>query len=237
MVWTAAWFALCPPDPRSPAGGEPLLAAPIPWRILLGRREAWGIISARFFGDPIWWLYLNWLPLYLSRVRGFTLKEIGGSAWVPFLAAGVGCLLGGALSGRWIGQGWTVNRARKTAIAIGAACMPAGILAAYAPSSIGALAWISLTLFGFQFWVGNVQTLASDFFPVGAVGSIAGFSGTAAGIGAVIFTLSTGWVVDHFSYTPILIVAGVLAPLATGILFLLVGRIRPLEISPGPLPT
>jgi ACS family hexuronate transporter-like MFS transporter len=88
-----------------------------------------------------------------------------------------------------------------------------------------------VTCFGFQFWVGNVQTLPSDFFPVGAVGSIAGFAGTAAGAGAVIFTLSTGWVVDHFSYTPILITAAVLAPLATGALFLLAGRVRALELS------
>ncbi len=88
-----------------------------------------------------------------------------------------------------------------------------------------------MTCFGFQFWVGNVQTLPSDFFPVGAVGSIAGFAGTAAGLGAVIFTLSTGWVVDHFSYTPILITAALLAPLATGSLFLLAGRVRVLELE------
>jgi len=84
---------------------------------------------------------------------------------------------------------------------------------------------------GFQFWVANVQTLPSDFFPVGAVGSIAGFAGSAAGLGAVIFTLSTGWVVDHFSYTPILITAAVLAPIATTALFVLVGKIRALNLS------
>jgi len=78
--------------------------------------------------------------------------------------------------------------------------------------------------------VGNVQTLASDFFPVGAVGSIAGFAGTAAGLGAMIFTLSTGWVVDHFSYTPILVTAGVLGPTATAALFLFCGRVRPIEL-------
>jgi MFS transporter, ACS family, hexuronate transporter len=88
---------------------------------------------------------------------------------------------------------------------------------------------MSVTLFGFQFWVSNVQTLASDYFPVGAVGSLAGFAGTAAGLGAVIFTFSTGWVVDHFSYTPILITAGVLAPLATVSLFALSGHVRRIE--------
>ena len=102
---------------------------------------------------------------------------------------------------------------------------------AFATSPYVALAWMCVSCFGFQFWVGNVQTLPSDLFPVGAVGSIAGFAGSAAGLGAVIFTLSTGWVVDHFSYTPILIAAAVLAPLATGVLFVLCGRVRTLELS------
>src|SRR5258708_7749421 len=178
------------------------------------RKEFWGIVLARFFGDPIWWLYLNWLPLYLHNVRGFSLKEIGLSAWMPFLAAGMGCLVGGWSSGYFISRGWTVNRARKTSIVIATLLMPAGMIAAFVDSSYEALGYMSITLFGFQFWVGNVQTLPSDFFPVSAVGSIAGFAGTAAGTGAMFFTLSTGWVVDHFSYTPVLIAAAILAPLA-----------------------
>ena len=122
-----------------------------------------------------------------------------------------------------------MNRSRKTAIVIGTVAMLAGFATAFAPSAPTAILWMSVTLFGFQFWVGNVQTLASDYFPVGAVGSLAGFAGTAAGLGAVIFTFSTGWVVDHFSYTPILITAGVLAPLATISLFALSGRVRRIE--------
>jgi ACS family hexuronate transporter-like MFS transporter len=81
--------------------------------------------------------------------------------------------------------------------------------------------------------VGNVQTLASDYFPVGAVGSIAGFAGSAAALGALIFTLSTGWVVDHASYTPILVTAGILGPLATASLFLLAGPVRAVELPQG----
>jgi ACS family hexuronate transporter-like MFS transporter len=148
---------------------------------------------------------------------------------VPFVAAGVGSLTGGWTSGRLLAAGWSVDRARKTAIIIGAALMPAGIGAAYVDSPVQALACISVTLFGFQFWVGNVQTLPGDFFAVEAVGSIAGFAGTAAGLGAMIFTMSTGWVVDHFSYTPILVAAGLLGPLGTVVLFVVAGRVHRLE--------
>jgi MFS transporter, ACS family, hexuronate transporter len=188
----------------------------------------WGIVLGRFFGDPIWWLYINWLPLYLVDVRGYDLKKIAEFAWMPFVAAGLGALTGGWFSGFLMRCGWSVNRARKTAISIGTVCLLSGVLAAYATSPTAALAWICLTCFGFQFWVGNVQTLPSDFFPVGAVGSIAGFAGTAAGLGAVLFTKAIGWIVAHFSYTPVLLIGAALAPVATGILFVLIGRVRAL---------
>jgi ACS family hexuronate transporter-like MFS transporter len=239
FVWLALWLALYPKDdaamaspPRSTtitAQSPTPAAGPIPWALLLRRREVWGIIAARFLGDPIWWLYLNWMPLYLADVRGFKVKDMRAAAWVPYAAAGLGALLGGWCSGWLLRRTGDVNRARKIAIAIGTVAMLAGFATAFATTSTGALVGMSVTLFGFQFWVGNVQTLPSDYFPVGAVGSIAGFAGTAAGAGAVLFTFSTGWVVDHFSYTPILLVAGLLAPLATLALFLLSGRVRRVE--------
>ena len=233
FVWLALWLVFYPRRGATSSAGLAAAVhhAPVPWGVLLRRREVWGIVIARFFGDPIWWLYLNWLPLYLFNARGFSLKEIAAFGWMPFLAAALGALGGGWFSGFLLRRTGDVNRARKTAILIGTACMMTGFATAFATSPYAALAWMCVTCFGFQFWVGNVQTLPSDFFPVGAVGSIAGFAGTAAGLGAVIFTLSTGWVVDHFSYTPILITAAVLAPLATGSLFLLSGRVRRLEVS------
>lgn len=231
FVWLALWLALYP---RGEATKQAVAAPqhpPVPWGVLLCRREVWGIIAARFFGDPIWWLYVNWMPLYLADARGFRLKELKESGWVPYVAAAVGALAGGWFSGYLLRRTGDVNRARKIAIGVGTVAMLAGFATAFATSAPAAIVWMSITLFGFQFWVGNVQTLPSDYFPVGGVGSIAGFSGTAAGLGAVLFTFSTGWIVDHFSYTPILITAAVLAPIATVALFLLSGRVRRLEIA------
>ncbi|KAB2638931.1 MAG: MFS transporter [Verrucomicrobia bacterium] len=240
ILWLWAWISIYPKSMELESA-RPLTSnlnekwnpsTLIPWPILIRRKEVWAIILARFFGDPIWWLYLNWLPKYLSDVRHFSMKQIGASAWAPFLAAGAGALLGGWLSGQLISWGWSVNRSRKTAILFATLLLPAGVGAAYVDSPITALACIGVTLFAFQFWVSNVQTLASDLLPVGAVGSIAGFAGTAAGLGAMIFTFTTGWVVDRFSYTPILLAAGLLAPIATGVLFLLIGSVRRLDIAP-----
>lgn len=201
------------------------------WGELLRYRETWAIVIARFFADPVWWLYITWLPLYLYKVHGFSLKQIGLFAWVPYVAADAGSLFGGWMSGYLMGRGWTANRARKTVILIGMACMSTGVSAAVVHSAGAALAFIAVVLFGFQSWVNNVQTLPSDYFPEGAVGSVAGLGGMGAGVGAILFTQATGYVVDHFSYTPMLVVAGLLPVLGTAILFVLGGPVRRLSLE------
>ena len=208
-----------------PAGAQ---AQQVRWRDLLRFRQTWAIVLSRFLTDPVWWLYVTWLPLYLFNARGFDLKKIGMFAWLPFLTADAGSLLGGWLSGHLISRGWTIDRARKVVIAASALCMTAGVPAAFASDAFVALGFISLVTFGFQAWINNVQTLPSDFFPAQAVGAVAGLGGVGAGIGSILYVLATGWVVDHFSYNPILIVASFLPLVGTAILFLLSGRIKPI---------
>ena len=235
FAWLALW-ALCyqaPAQHRWLSSSELKLiqkgtalesrAAPAAtWLALLRDRKVLGIVLSRFLGDPVWWLYLVWLPLYLSRARGLSLKAIGISAWIPFLFADAGALLGGWFSGWLMQRGWRPVRARKAAIVAATVLTPIGVLVAAAKSEFAVIALISIVLFAFQFWVNNVQTLTSDFFPNELVASISGLAGTGAGIGAMIFTFSTGWIVDHFGYTPVLIVSGLLVPAATAMLIWLV---------------
>jgi ACS family hexuronate transporter-like MFS transporter len=105
--------------------------------------------------------------------------------------------------------------------------MSAGLFAANASSAGVSLAVIAAVLFGFQSWINNVQTLPSDYFPDDTVGAVTGLGGTGAGLGAILFTQATGWVVDHFhSYTPVLVTAGLLPVLGTAALFFLGGPVR-----------
>jgi MFS transporter, ACS family, aldohexuronate transporter len=208
-------------------GRGPAAAQPIPWRRLLEYRQTWSIVLARFLTDPVWWLYITWLPVYLYSVRGFNLKEIGLFGWLPFVTADAGSLLGGYVSGRLIARGWSVNRARKFVIAAAAVFMVAGIPAALTVDRMVALACIACVTFGFQAWINNVQTIPSDVFPTEAVASVAGLGGVGAGIGAILFTMTTGYVVDRFSYTPILLTAALLPIVGTAVLFTVGGTIRP----------
>ena len=212
---------------RAGQAQRPAAAPAARWADLLAIRQVWAVVLARLLVDPIWWLYILWLPEYLNKARGLSLQQIGALAALPFVAAGAGGLAGGALSGHLLDRGWTTDRARKSAIALAACLMPCGILAAHAGSTAAALFWISVVTFGFQLWISNVQVLPADLFPPAQVASVAGLGGVGAGVGSMAFTLATGWVVDHFSYRPVLIAGGLLGPLGTLALFLLVGTIAP----------
>ena len=243
FVWLATWlFTFWTPEKHPRISPEELAliqegraasskAATISVGRLLRIRQVWAIILARLIVDPIWWLFVLWLPEYLNKARGLSVKQIGMFAWAPYLAASAGSLFGGWLAGRLIRGGVDLSRARKTVIAIAACLMPAGLLAARAESAIAALGYIAIVLFGFQMWISNVQTLPSDFFSDRTVGSVAGFGGTGAAIGSMTLTLATGWIVTHFSYAPVLMIAGILAPVGTVLLFVLAGKIRRVEVQ------
>lgn len=239
FAWLALWLLFYESPDRHPsitpeeraliADGRAAAAAvgPMSWRELLKYRQAWAIVGARFVTDPVWWLYITWLPKYLADARGFSLKDIGLFAWLPYVTADAGSLGGGWLSGHLIARGWTVSRARKTVIVIGALFMLGGIPAALAVSAGWALVWIACVTFGFQTWINNVQTLPSDVFEPRAVASVAGLGGVGAGIGAMLFTHATGIVVDRtHSYTPMLVTAGFLPIIGTALLFAIGGTFR-----------
>ena len=240
FVWLALWLVLY----RTPAhhpwiteaerahildGAAPSRSGPDwrpGWLQLLKYRQTWAVVMGRFLTDPIWWLYIFWLPSYLQEARGFSLQQVGQSAWVPFLAAGIGALSGGYASGALIAHGWTVDRARKIVMAVGAILTSAGVLAMRADDPYVALGWMALVLFGFQIWVNNLQTLPSDFFPTTAVGSVFGLGGAAAALASVLFTWGTGQVVDAFGYTPVFLVSAILGPLGLLVTIVLAGTIR-----------
>lgn len=201
-------------------------------RELLARRQSWAIILARFFLDPIWWLFVSWLPIYLAETFGFDVKQIGAFAWVPYVGAMFGSLFGGWLAGALIRQGWSVDRARKSVITLGGAIMlPALLLTSRASEPLTAVLLIAVVLAGFQIAINNIQSLPADYFGGPSVGALAGISGTAAVAGVLLTT----WLVPaltKISYAPIFIIAAALVPLSVLSIYVLGGRVEPL-LRPG----
>lgn len=191
------------------------------WGELLRIRSSWSIILGRFFLDPIWWMFVTWLPIYLIEVFNLDIKQVAMSAWVPYVGAAVGSILGGWFSGWLVGRGRTVNFARKCAMLIGAVViLPAMAVAALAQSAALAVVMMAFVLGGFQFVMTNIQTLASDLHTGKTVGSLAGIGGAAATLG----TLSTMYLVplltNNGNWTGFFVMLALLVPLSIGSIFL-----------------
>lgn len=188
---------------------------------LLSYKKSWSIILCRFFLDPIWWLFVSWLPLYLHDHFGFDVKQIGAFAWMPYVGAAIGSLGGGWLSGYLIGKGRPVRSTRYFCIGLGGALMfPALIASAFAATPLWAMMTMFVALLGFQIAIGNIQTLPSDYFSGKSVGTMAGLGGTSAVFGVLITT----WLVPTLtkdSYVPFFALATLLVPLGLGALYLL----------------
>lgn len=196
------------------------------WKKLLGFRNTWAIISSRFFIDPVWWMFVTWLPFFLKENFGFDIKQVGAFAWVPYLFAALGGLAGGFYSSWQIRKGIAAVKARKKAITVGSIIMLLSLVSIVLyldqlkdqPSV--AIALISITLFGFQFLINNLQTLPGDYFNGRNVGTVAGMGGTSAVVGTLIVT----WlipVLTKTSYNSFFLLAALMVPLAwTCIMFI-----------------
>lgn len=205
-----------PPEEAVPA------ALPIrEWLGIIGKRECYTLIVARFFTDPVIYFIIFWLPEYLRKERHYDLAMVGKYAWVPFLFGDIGYMFGGWLSGRLMRRGWSLPRARKFVMACGAVVMPAGIFAPLVADAWSAIALTCFMTFGHALWVANLQTIPTDLFPGPHVATASGFSGMGGGVGGMLANLGTGYVVQRFSYRPIFLLAGLMHPLSLVIVLLL----------------
>jgi ACS family hexuronate transporter-like MFS transporter len=189
------------------------------WTELLQFKRTWGIIISRFFIDPVWWLFVTWLPTFLKEQFQFDIKQVGAFAWVPFLFAALGGLAGGFYSSWLIRRGKEGAAARRSAILIGSVIMLLSLVAiVFVLNDLKdrpgiAIALISSTLFGFQFLINNLQTLPSDYFNGKNVGTVAGMGGTSAVLGTLITTLSVPSLTQT-GYIGFFVLAAILVPLS-----------------------
>lgn len=196
---------------------------------ILSRKETWGVIMASFFLDPIWWLFVGWLPLYLNETYGFGVEEIATYAAVPYIGAMFGAWFGGLLAQNRIQAGWTVNRTRKFVIGLGGAIMLVSLLATtQAATPLIAVLLMAAILFGFQTAVGNIQTLPSDFYSGNSVGTLAGYAGTAAKLAVVGLNFLIP-IITVDSYAPAFVVGAGLAIMTVLSVLVLCPEIKPLK--------
>lgn len=191
---------------------------------LLRRRNLWAIAAARFLADPVWGMLSLWMPLYLVQARHFDLTQIAMFAWLPFLAADLGCLFGPAVVAFLQRRGVNLIDARRGAFTLGAVLMTGMMFVGSVNSPVAAVALLCLGGFAHQTLSVTVITLCSDLFPQDQVATATGVSGTAANLGVLIFTLTLGSLVDQVGYQPFFILLGLLDLAGAALLWTLVRK-------------
>ncbi|WP_032094294.1 MULTISPECIES: MFS transporter [unclassified Alteromonas] len=197
---------------------------------LLGHKESWGVIIASAAIDPIWWLFVFWIPIYLNEVYGMDVQSIGLYGWVPYVGAMFGAWFGGLLAQNRLKAGWNINKTRKLTITLGCLIMLPALLAMANPGApVIAVLIMAVILFGFQTAIGNVQTLPSDLLGRKAVGTLSGFSGMAAKLGAVGLTSLVPFLTADGNYTPAFVIGASLAIIAMAAVWFLIPKVEPLK--------
>ncbi|HEX8194823.1 MAG TPA: MFS transporter [Pyrinomonadaceae bacterium] len=203
----------------------------IPWARLFPHRQTWAFAIGKFLTDPIWWVYLFWLPDFLNKQHGLDLKNFGLPLAIIYIIADVGSIGGGWLSSTLIKRGWSINAGRKTAMLICALSVVPIVLAGLTANLWVAVLLIGLAAAAHQGWSANIFTLASDMFPRRAVGSVVGIGGMAGSIGGMLIALVVGQILTLTgSYVPIFIIAASAYLVALGIIHLLAPRLEPADV-------
>jgi len=245
LAWTLWWHRDYFPPDRHPRLGDaerteiqsvlargPETEASMPWVQLLRFRQTWGVVIAKFLSDAAWYFYLFWLPKYLYDARGFDIKAVATFAWIPPVAAGVGCLCGGWLSSWLLRHQLTLDHARKVALGASAIMMPLVLFVPRVPAA-WAIALFSVAYFGQQSWSTLVMVLPADIYPRSAVGAVAGLVGFGGAMGGIAFGQAVGYLLDHGSgYGLVFALAGSFHVVAFGVICLAIPRIEPLSLAP-----
>ena len=211
-----------PPDPP---------AAKIPWVRLIPHRQTSAFAIGKYLTDPVWWFYLYWIPTFFREQYGLNLLEIGWPLVIIYVIADAGSIGGGWLSSTFIKRGWTINRARKTAMLICAIAVTPIVFASHIKNI-----WVAAVLIGFaaaahQGWSCNLFTTTSDMFPRNAVGSVVGIGGMAGALGGATMAVAVGYILQTTgkNYSIVFMIAGTLYLIALALIHFLVPRLEPVE--------
>lgn len=211
--------------------------APISWRKLLGYRQTWVFITGKFLADPIWWLYLSWLPDFFNSGESLSqkldLKTVGIPFLVIYIVSDLGSIFFGWLATRFMERGWSMNRARKTTMLLCALAVTPMYFASTTQSLYLAVALIALAAAAHQGWSANMYSIASGLFPRSSVASVTGIGGMAGAIGGVILAAYAGVIRVQFGYLPLFVLAGSTYLLALGIIQLLAPKLEPVQAGSG----
>ncbi|MBN2165174.1 MAG: MFS transporter [Marinilabiliaceae bacterium] len=209
---------------------EPETKEKIAWVKVLPKRQTWAFATAKIT-DAVWWFYLFWGAKYLSATFGINLKDIGIPFLIMYLLADAGSISGGWISGYFMKQGWSLNKARKMTLLICAILVLPVCYVAFTNNQWIAIVLIGIAAAGHQAWSANIFTLVSDVFPKKAVASVTGIGGMIGAVAGIVGDKVLGKVLDsagNTGYFWAFLIAGSCYLIILGIVHVLMPKMKPL---------
>ena len=203
---------------------------------LLRRKKVWGLALGMAAYNYNFYLFLTWLPGYLSTALHLNLLQSGFYTAIPWLAATASDLLvGGWLVDYLIRSGRDPTRVRQTILVAG---LVLGLAVAGATRTTNprvAIFWISVALCGLAASAPVGWSIPGLIAPPGSTARVAGIMNFVDNLPAILAPVITGYLVGSSQSfaRPFLVAAAVLLAGILSYLFLL-GKIEPI---PGPPPT
>jgi sugar phosphate permease len=200
---------------------QPRVRRSVPWRCIFRSRDLMYLSLLYFCYGWVFWMYLQWLPTYLSEVRHFAQLKMGLAASLPPLAATATNIAGGWLSDK-LSLLWGDLRRGRIVVSVagfalaGVVILP-GVFVSNAVMAVGCLtlAMACLELTVAVSWALCLD-IAGDF-----AGSVTGVMNTLGNLGGAVSAVAIGYLATAFGWTVPFVVCsaccGIAAILATRI--------------------
>jgi ACS family hexuronate transporter-like MFS transporter len=243
IIWLVAWLLIYR-TPRLHRRARPSEVAyiesdtddgetHISWLSVLKTKETLAYALAKGLTDPVWWMFLFWLPDFFAKRHHLDLKSFGPPLVIVYVVSDLGSIGGGWFSSMLMKRGWSLNAARKTAMLVGGIAVLPISLAAYVDNLWFAVALVALATAAHQWFASNLFTLPSDVFPRRAVGSVAGIGGAAGAIGGMVMAQYVGAMLERANdYTPIFVISACVYLIALLIIHVLIPRYSMAKVEP-----
>ena len=171
---------------------------PFSWNLarrILAKRQILGASIGQFCGNSTLVFFLTWFPTYLATERHMDWLKSGFFAVMPYIAATVGVLLGGAVSDALIRRTGSASLGRKLPIVSGLLLASTIVLANFVPSNELVILVMSIAFFG-QGMVNLGWTLISDVAPKPLIGLTGGVFNFCANLAGIITPLVVGFILQ-----------------------------------------
>jgi MFS transporter, ACS family, D-galactonate transporter len=196
LIWLLPWNTFLNRWERSATSPQSSQAPTSFWDglLLLKHKSVFGIFLGFFAYDYVWFVFITWLPGYLTFERHFTPAEMGIYSAVPYLPMSVIIILSGFLSDWLVRRGVEEKRVRRTLIvvglAIGCLIVPAGLVT----DKITAVWLLTISLCGLGICSPNTWTLTQAVCDKKIVGTVSGIQNFGGNVGGILAPALTGFI-------------------------------------------